>query len=251
MTTLHQKSSASMLAWLNLIVILSVIAWNYYSNTASINGNTVGSLSEEYANLFTPAGFAFSIWGLIFLGLIALGIYLIKNSGPSDSHPNMIQTICKFLIPANLLNAAWLWFWLNEYTLVTVFTIFSTLFFLIKLLLVLSDAKTPISYWIKVPVALYAGWITVASIANVSAYLAKIYVELPISDVAACVILIISAGLINVLMLRRTRSFVYVLVGVWALLAISYRHWGDLPMLSYVGVGTSLVLLGFVVKGRL
>ena len=59
-------------ALINTVVVLAVIFWNYWSNTGAINGHTVGELSDKYANLFTPAGYAFAIWGLIFLGLLVL-----------------------------------------------------------------------------------------------------------------------------------------------------------------------------------
>ena len=65
-------------AILNLIVVLAVIAWNGLSNTGVIGGKSVGDVSDKLYNLFTPAGYAFSIWGIIFLGMIANAIYQIK-----------------------------------------------------------------------------------------------------------------------------------------------------------------------------
>lgn len=66
-------------AILNLIVVIAVIAWNYLSNTEKINGKTIGEVSDDLDNLFTPAGYAFSIWGIIFLGLLAnAAAYLSK-----------------------------------------------------------------------------------------------------------------------------------------------------------------------------
>ena len=80
-------------ALVNLIVIIGLIAWNYIANSAGINGNTIGSLSDQYVNLFTPAGYAFSIWGIIFLMLIAHGIYQIKKAWIDKSGDNFIAKI--------------------------------------------------------------------------------------------------------------------------------------------------------------
>ena len=59
---------------LNTFVVFVLIYWNYWSNSGGINGKTVGELSDEYANLFTPAGYAFAIWGIIFIGLIVFSV---------------------------------------------------------------------------------------------------------------------------------------------------------------------------------
>ncbi len=66
-----------LLSLLNLIVTFLLIYWNYLSNTRFIGGKTIGDLSAKYDSLFTPAGYAFSIWGIIFLALIAFGIFAV------------------------------------------------------------------------------------------------------------------------------------------------------------------------------
>ncbi|WP_439475149.1 hypothetical protein [Algoriphagus formosus] len=109
------KKAQKAIALINLLVLLVLIFWNYRVNAIGINGNTVGSLSREYENLFTPASYAFSIWGLIFLSLTAQAIYLVKSAF-SDGKSRYILQMGPFLILANLLNGAWLWFWLTEQT---------------------------------------------------------------------------------------------------------------------------------------
>ena len=106
-------------AVLNLVVLLGVVVWNYLSNTGFVSENTVGDLSAEYANLFTPAGYAFSIWGLIFLWLLALCIYMVVQAFSNREGSDWILRLGPWLIAANVGNAAWLWFWLTEQTLVS------------------------------------------------------------------------------------------------------------------------------------
>jgi hypothetical protein len=107
-------------AILNLLVIILLIAWNYIANSMGINGNTVGSLSSEYENLFTPAGYAFAIWGIIFLALLGHGVFQVIRAFQNDKPNDFITQMGSWLIIANLANIAWVWFWLKEYTGLTV-----------------------------------------------------------------------------------------------------------------------------------
>ena len=109
-----------LLAILHLIVLVALIFWNYYSNTGVINNNTVGSVSDNLDNLFTPAGYAFAIWGIIYLGLLALGIYMLVCAFKNKVIDNFISKAAPPLILAHLGNAAWLWFWLQEQTGISV-----------------------------------------------------------------------------------------------------------------------------------
>ena len=101
-------------AIINFVIVLGVIFWNYWSNTGAINGNTVGGLSDKYVNLFTPAGYAFVIWGIIFLGLLVLTINQLVLAFKNSQHSDSILQIGPWLSIAHIGNAAWLWFWLHE-----------------------------------------------------------------------------------------------------------------------------------------
>ena len=57
---------------LNAVALVATVVINYLSNTGVFNGETMATISAKYQNLFTPAGYAFSIWGLIYLGSSAL-----------------------------------------------------------------------------------------------------------------------------------------------------------------------------------
>jgi hypothetical protein len=78
-------------AILNLIVVIAVIGWNFLSNTGEINGKSVGEVSDDLLNLFTPAGYAFAIWGIIFLGLLVNGIYQVKVAYGNDAEKQKSQ----------------------------------------------------------------------------------------------------------------------------------------------------------------
>ena len=160
-------------ALLNLLIIFGLIIWNYAANALGINGNTVGSLSAEYENLFTPASYAFAIWGLIFIGLFAHGVFQVKRAFFDKKNDQFIEQIGPWLIIANLSNAAWLYFWLNENTGFTVILMLIILISLIMIILRLNmerwDAPLPIIAYVWWPICLYSGWIAVATISNISA----------------------------------------------------------------------------------
>ena len=59
----------------NGIAFVSVVFINYFSNTGLLNNTTIGEISKDLNSLFTPAGYAFSIWGLIYLLLLGFAIY--------------------------------------------------------------------------------------------------------------------------------------------------------------------------------
>ncbi len=238
-------------AIVNLIVIIALIIWNYVANAMGIGGNTVGSLSAEYNNLFTPAGYAFSIWGIIFLGLLAHGIFQVRRAFAAGADDDFIALIGPWLLVANLANGTWVWAWLSEYTglsvLVMLVILISLIIIIVRLDMERWDAPLPIIAWVWWPLSLYSGWIAVATIANVAAYLAKAGWQALFSEVAWTVIMIAVATLLNLLMIYYRNMREFALVGVWALVAIAVRHWGEIPVLQWTALAGAAVL--FIAAG--
>ena len=235
-------------AIVNTVVILTVIFWNYWSNTGAIGGKTVGELSNEYANLFTPAGYAFAIWGIIFIGLIVLAVNQLELAFADSKHSNTILQIGPWLSIANLGNAAWLYCWLMEYTGVSVVIMLVILFSLVQVILRLNmerwDAPLKVIAPVWWPVCFYSGWIAVATIANISAYLSKIgWDGLGFSEVTWTVIMISVAAMLNIFMVIKRNMREFAVVGIWALMAIAARHWNEIPILQWSAVAWSVVLL--------
>ncbi len=234
-------------AILNTLVIFGVIFWNYYSNTGAINNTTVGELSDQYANLFTPAGYAFAIWGLIFLGLIFFGAHQLRLAFFGGDHSETILEVGPWLLIANFGNAVWLWFWLNERTGVTVLVMLVILVALLKVIIRLQMQLDRVSWlqraFVWWPIALYSGWITVALIANVAAYLVKLQWSAVFTEVQWTLIMISVAAIVNLLVLYRRKIGLFAGVGVWALIAIAIRHKAGEPLLFYTAIGWALLLM--------
>jgi len=233
-------------ALINTVVVLAVIFWNYWSNTDAINGHTVGELSDKYANLFTPAGYAFTIWGLIFLGLLVLVGSQLRMAFGDGADSETILQIGPWLTIANLGNAAWLWFWLHEDIGVSVLIMLVILFSLMRIVLRLNmerwDAPGSLIATVWWPICVYSGWIAVATIANVSAWLESMHWSAVFSEVQWTVIMIGVAGLLNLIVLQTRNMREFASVGMWAIAAIAVKHWGKIPEIQWTCVLWMLVL---------
>jgi hypothetical protein len=212
-------------AVLNLIVVIAVIAWNYLSNTGKINGKTIGDVSADLDNLFTPAPYAFSIWGIIFIGLLVNGIYQVKVAFGDDIQKQNSVLTGPWLTLANIANGVWVWCWLNEYTGLSVVVMVVILLSLIKvaidLRLELDMAPRNVIIFAWWPNTIYLGWISVALIANIAAYLSKIGWADNVNEILFTVIMILVATLVNMFVLFKRNMREFCAVGVWSLIAIA------------------------------
>ncbi|RAI89962.1 tryptophan-rich sensory protein [Algoriphagus yeomjeoni] len=240
------KKSHKAYAILNLIVLLAIIFWNYWVNAKGLNGNTVSSLSADYENLFTPAGYAFSIWGLIFLALLAQAVFFIRSAFGTEKDSDFLSQIGPYLIMANIGNGLWIYMWLLEYTGLSVIVMLGILTSLLIVILNTNmerwDAPRSIIFWLWWPIALYSGWIAVATIANISAYLAKTGWTGGITEITWAIIMIIVAVVVNLFMIATRNLREFACVGIWALIAIAVRHWESIPAIQWTALIGALML---------
>lgn len=234
-------------ALVNFTIILLVIIWNYWANTSTVNEYTVGELSDKYNSLFTPAGYAFSIWGLIFLGLLVHGIYQLNCAFTYSKPDEFIEKIGPWLSIANIGNGLWIWVWLQERTGLSVVVMTIILVSLIVVILKLNmerwNAPKAVIAFIWWPICLYSGWISVATIANISAHLAHLEWSFLFSPITWTIIMIVFATLLNIIMVKARNMREFACVGVWALIAISVRHWDKLPTLQWTSIICAFILL--------
>ena len=226
---------------INLLVVIATIFMSYYSNTGALNDNTMGSLSNEYSSVFTPAGYAFSIWGLIYFGLIGHAIHLFGKKAEA------VQIQAKWMALANLGNIAWVFLWLYEFTALSVLAMSFILYCLVRLTVELNIGFKKLAVWTWWPISIYTGWIVVALVANTSAYLSKVGWEWLLSENAwAIVIMLISFFIYLFLLLKRNLAY-SAYVGVWALGAIAMKHWDNLATVQWVAFVLAIILFGISV----
>lgn len=214
---------------LNGIAFVSVVFINYLSNTGLMNNTTIGKISAEYRSLFTPAGYAFSIWGVIYILLLGFAIYQGKSLFKAVKNNDFIEKIGFWFVISCVANSAWVFCWIYEFTGLSCICIFILLVSLLKIVLNNSMQLYKTSFTIKLfvwwPFVIYSGWVTVASIANVATYLIKInWTGFGVSPFTWTVILISVATIINLIVTWKRNMPAFAFVGAWALIAIGVAN---------------------------
>ncbi|MFK7991235.1 MAG: tryptophan-rich sensory protein [Sandaracinaceae bacterium] len=248
------------LAVLNALVTVLVIGWNYWTAAFGLDGQKVGEMSERYDSLFRPAGYAFSIWGLIFLMLATHAGYQLwlafRRDAPSgdatlDGHrASLFGQLGPLLILTNLANGLWTVLWLTEQTAASVVVLASMCVFLALAMYRLGMNRAPapleVRWFVRVPLGVYAGWVTVAVLANLSAFLAKH--DLVSGESAGWAIGMIALATVYngaALLLRGLRA--HTLVAVWAFVAIAVARWGEAPSVQWTAAAAAATLTVAVV----
>lgn len=199
-----------------------MVVVNYMAVLLPLNGRSTGEISDAYPNLFAPAGVTFSIWGLIYTLLLLYVIYQFTRS--DDVVVGKINRI--FMVNA-LLNAAWIFAWHYDVIWASVLIMLALLVTLIKIADILRaqtfSAKE--KFFVRLPFSIYFGWITVATIANISVFLVSLgWNGFGLADyVWTCIILLVGA-LIGIVRMRHDGNVPYGLVIVWAYLGILLKH---------------------------
>lgn len=243
------------LAVLNFLSVILVIFTNFLAQTGRINNRTIGELSDKYANLFTPADYAFSIWGLIYLGLLAFSIFMLQQAYSRGKYTDFIEKTSFWFIVANVGTCLWVIAWLFEYTGISVVLMFLILTKLLKIIfnnnMEIWDAPFKVIAFYWWPICLYSGWIAVASIANMASWLTLIGWDGAIfTEVEWTLIMIGIAVIINLLMIHLRNMREFGLVGVWALVAIFFRHQEQQELIAHVALaGAVLIFLNISYHG--
>jgi hypothetical protein len=212
---------------------------NTLANALPLNGKTTGELSAEYPNSFVPAGFTFSIWGVIYLFLLAFVIFQFNKKAAEE-----VKKIGPWFLVSCLANGSWIAAWHYELIVlslvVMIILLVSLLMIYLKLNISLEKVK-PIKKWlIHAPFSLYIGWITVATIANTTALLVDFgWTGGGIPEPTWAGIMVLIAGLIGSFVILKRRDAFYGLVLLWAFWGI----WnGQQPLANFLM--TSLLIAG-------
>lgn len=231
----------------HFVLLIILLFWNYIANSGSLP-YTMGELSAKYPVLFTPAAYAFAIWGVIYLGLTALSVYMLYAAFKKGFADEFIARSAPYLSLAYLGMIGWLWFWGNDMVFIALcfmlLILISLIFCVLHLRMELWDAPVHFMALVWWPIDLLFGWICVATVANISIYLYSIgWDGLGISALHWTYIAI---GLVTILGLFLIASRNMREVGavfIWALIAIAYKHWEVNPEIAYLAIA-GIVSLG-------
>lgn len=233
----------------NLLAVIATIAINGLANALPLNGQTTGEISDRFQVYFVPAGYVFSIWGVIYVSLVAFAVY---QALPGQRDNPRLHRIGYLFALSCLANIAWLFLWHYEIFPLTLVAMVALLLLLIVIYLRLDigRARVPTAerWLVHVPFSIYLGWITVATIANVTSLLDYLnWNGWGISPEAWTVIMLVAAvGIASAVSLTRG-DVAYMLVIVWAFAGIAVKHAGTPVVAPAAWVTTVLVALMLVV----
>jgi hypothetical protein len=231
---------------LNTMTFLVTVYVNYLFGSGAGGRKSVGEISNQFDTLITPAGYAFSIWGLIYLLLFGFIVYQWISYFKKQFEKSIDPTFL-WLGLSNLLNALWIVVWTAEQLLLSVLVIFGLLATLLKIILSLQIGLRPNkpSQFISLPIGIYTGWIIVASVVNLSVWFFSKGWLLSHEVIWTNLVIFIAVCIYTFILLKRNMMSTS-LVGIWAIIAISARQWNNEPIVSYFSILMTLVLLLFV-----
>lgn len=237
--------------WLAAAAIFGNIFLNYYANKHPLNGQTMGTVSAKYPTLLTPAGYAFSIWGLIFLGL---AIYAVWQLLPAQRQLSLPDALAKPLALANAATGAWVVLFAYELILPSVGVMLVILGTLVAAYgrarrRVLAEAAPA---WASLPVALYLAWISVASVINLTIGLRQLgWQPGQAGSIVLALGLMVVVVALALLISRVFQEVAFPLVIAWALVAIWVVRLREVPELGWAALaGAAVAAIGGVVLSR-
>lgn len=214
----------------NIVGFIGMITVNFLANYIPINGYNTGEVSEMFPNLFTPAGITFSIWGVIYLFLLGFTIYQTKGFiNKINRPPTIVNKIGWLFFITSLANMAWIFAWHylkpSLSLIIMIILLISLIMIYLRLNIGKNDFRGTKKYLVNIPFSLYLGWITIATIANVTAWLVSInWTGFGLSDITWTIIVIIVGIILTSLNLFSRGDIVYSLVVIWAYLGIILKR---------------------------
>ncbi|MCX8025149.1 MAG: tryptophan-rich sensory protein [Thermanaerothrix sp.] len=212
--------------WLTLLLVLLTIAINGLANALPFNNLTTAEISDRFQVYFVPAGYVFSIWGLIYLGLIAFAVF---QALPGQRENPRLRAIFPWFVLASLANITWLFLWHYEQFVLTLPVMLTLLLSLIAIYLRLGIGHSAVStaerWLVHASFSLYLGWISVATIANVTDVLYDLgWNGGGLAPEVWAVIMLGVAVVLAALMAWTRRDAIYLLVFVWAFAGIAVKQ---------------------------
>ncbi len=241
------------LVWINIVAVIVTLVVNGLANIIPFNGQTTAAISDKFPVYFVPAGYVFAIWGVIYIGLIAFGVY---QALPRQRDNPRLKRIGYLFALSCLANSVWIPLWHYEFFPLTVVVMLALLLLLIAIYVRLDIGRrrvTAIEKWcVDIPFSIYLGWISVATIANITdlLYYWK-WDGFGINPQWWAVLLLMAASAISLAMSVMRRDIAFLLVIIWAFAGIADKQ-ASAPLVANAAwlmtALVSLMLLGVVYR---
>ena len=237
--------------WANIIAFTAMVAVNILADVIPIGGYTTAEVSKIYPNLFTPAPFTFAIWGVIYI--LLAGFAFLYQTGVIDHNPRFTERILGWFILSCAMNIGWLLSWHFDAIGLSVLFMLGLLISIIAMNERTDDIKPSLfeSLVVKLPLGLYFGWITVATIANISVWFVSIGVSLPAAaeQIVTVIIMLIGTGIAGIVLTLKEDPF-YGIAVAWGYAGIIVRHivGGGYPVIVAAAIVSVLIVLSLTVS---
>jgi hypothetical protein len=229
--------------------VFAVIILNALANILPFFGVNSGQVSDAFPSLFTPPGYVFAIWSIIYTTAIIFGIYQVR---PVERGSAYLKEIGFFYLLGGIINVSWLLLFHYAYTVTSLFvwTPFLIGLFFITLLWIylrvgIGTKSVSIGERLGVHVhfSIYIGWISLATIANIASALNFLIPGIPV-DIQALwtALVLVVALLITSLLIIRRREFVYGLVVVWASIGIATKQ-AAIPIINLTALAVAVIII--------
>ena len=244
---------------LNLLGFLGTVVINGLANALPLNNKTTGELSDQYPNLFVPAGLTFSIWGLIYLLLAIFAIYqLIYAVRKNTQSTSFLERIGVLFFVSSVANIGWIFAWHYEIVplslLLMLILLGSLIAIYVRLNIGRAESTKTEKYLVHLPFSIYLGWITIATIANTTALLVHLnWNGFGLGEQFWTVAVIVVGIAIALTILFYRKDIFYCLVVDWAFLGILIKQVTveATPVRSVIVIiiiGLSLITLGIIMQ---
>ena len=239
-----------LLNFANIGAFLLTIIVNALANALPLNGKTTAEVSDSYPTLFAPAGYVFSIWGVIYVLLL---VFAISQALPRYRGSQFVSRIGFFFVLGSLANVIWLFLWHYEQIVISVLPIFVLLGTLIIIYLRLEIGQVKVStkdkLFFHVPFSVYLGWITVASIADVAAALvAAKWDGFGLGEVSWTIAMLVVALVVTLAVIFTRRDVAFSLVVVWALAGIMVKQAAQQNVMITAAIGVIAILVALAIS---
>lgn len=250
-----RRDGTAPLPWLAAAALLATLAVNALAVYLPLGGRTTGAISDMYPVLVTPAGFAFSVWSVIYAGLVAFVAYGASSRGRGERR---VERLWVPFIATCVFNVAWLFAWHFLYvglSLAFMVALFAGLVVAYRRIGPAFGADdAAFTAFVRTPFGLYLGWIAVATIVNARVVAYELgWQGGGATEVAATVLAILGVAAVSLWLLARRRDLAFAAVAAWALMGI-YAANGQAPVVAGGAIaGAGLVVVGAiaaVLRGR-
>jgi len=212
----------------NLLSVLLALVVNVLATALPLNNQTTAQISDRFKVFFVPAGYVFAIWGIIYIGWIAFTVYQFL---PAQKESPRLRGLGYLFALSGVFNAAWLFCWQYNHFTLSVIVMLILLGLLIACYLNLNIGRISVSaaekWCVDIPLSVYLGWISVATIANISDWLYFVHWNgFGIDPQVWAVIMLVIASVLGLLMALTRRDSGYLFVFVWAFVGIAVKQSG-------------------------